>query len=43
MYKKLSVPLGDTLFEELNYTERYCDSPKIESQVNLDICNCKKI
>jgi len=43
MYKKFSVPLGNTLFSELNYTERYCDSPKIDSQINLAICNCKNV
>ena len=43
MYQELSVPLGNILFSELNYTERYCDSPKIESQINLAICNCKNI
>ena len=43
MYQELSIPLGNTLFSELNYTERYCDSPKIDSQVNLAVCNCKNI
>ena len=43
MYQEFSVPLGNSLFKELNYTERYCDSPKVETQVNLEICNCKKI
>jgi hypothetical protein len=43
MYETLSVPLGNTLFSELNYTERYCDSPKFDSQVNLAICNCKNV
>ena len=43
MYQELSIPIGNTLFTELNYSERYCDSPKIESQVNLGICNCRRI
>lgn len=42
-YKNFSVPLGNSLLTKLNYKERYCDSIKFDSQINMEICNCKKL
>ena len=39
--QNLSVPLGNSLFTELNYKERFCDSNKYNSQIV--VCNCKKV
>ena len=37
----LSAPLGNSLFTELNYKERFCDSNKFNSQIV--VCNCKNV
>lgn len=41
MYKKFSVPYGGSLLTELNYKERYCQSPIYQSQIYLQSCFCK--
>ena len=39
-YKKFSTVYGNSLFKELNYKIRFCESPLYDSQIK--ICNCKK-
>ena len=43
IYLNFSIPLGNSLLTKLNYKERYCDSKKFDSQINMEICNCKKL
>ena len=40
-YIRNTVSYGKSLFTEINYKERYCESNIYESQVNLNYCNCK--
>ena len=40
-YEKNSIPYGDSLFFEINFKDRYCQSPKFKSQINQLICRCK--
>ena len=40
IYHKFLIPLGNSLLTQLNYKERYCDSIKFDSQINMEVCNC---
>lgn len=40
-YIKYSIPYGETLFNELNYKNRYCESKIFESQITHSSCNCR--
>ena len=44
-YINIRVPFGDSLFNEINYKIRYCQSSlyilKNKSQINLNSCSCK--
>ena len=40
-YMKNSVSYGNSLFTEINYKKRYCQSLIYESMVNLKYCNCE--
>ena len=42
-YKRYSVLYGSSLFSQINYKERFCESPLYESQVGKRICKCKLI
>ena len=42
-YIKNSVIYGGSLLTEINYKERYCESPNFKSLFNLNICKCKLI
>ena len=43
-YKKNRVLYGDSLFNELNYKKRYCESPIYEEiKIPKNICRCKKV
>lgn len=40
-YERNSISYGGSLFAELNYEERYCQSPIYKSLFNQIICRCK--
>ena len=44
-YINIRAPFGDSLFNEINYKIRYCESSlyklKNKSQINLYSCSCK--
>ena len=42
MFKKFKSKYGNSLFQELNYRIRYCESPNYKSQINLRRCKCTK-
>ena len=39
---KYKVKYGESLFEKINYKNRYCESKILESQISHRLCNCKK-
>lgn len=42
-YKKYSVSYGESLFNELNYKKRYCESPiyqELQLQIPKGVCKC---
>ena len=40
-YQRYSVPYGSSLFSQINYKERFCESPIYESLISEKICKCK--
>ena len=40
-YKKYSISYGETLLNEINYKNRYCESKIFESQITHSSCNCR--
>ena len=41
-FNKYKVKYGESLLKKINYTNRYCESEIIESQIPNYACNCKK-
>ena len=42
MFKKFKSNYGNSLFNNLNYRIRFCESPKYKSKINLKVCKCNK-
>ena len=40
-YFNYSIPFGDSLFNKLNYKNRFCQSPIYDSQINIKYCSCE--
>ena len=40
-YERYSVPYGSSLFSQINYKERFCESSLYQSLIGENICKCK--
>ena len=40
-YERYSVPNGSSLFGQINYKERFCESSLYQSLIGENICKCK--